>query len=352
MNRTCRLAFVALLVVTACTGRAAAQPTVSTIATGLSDPRGLAFGPAGDLFVAEAWTGPGSLTTSNCYQSMIGPFTGGFTSRIVTVRRGSSTPTVVADGFPSSQAAVGDTFGVAGLAFVGSHLLALSGGGGCSHGHPEAVAEVVAVDGASRRTLANLSEWLLLNPGQKGVDALDSPDYEPDGSWYSMTFDGGRLLALEPNHGLLVEIAQTGPRLVKDLYREAGDRTWASMVFDRGDLYVGGYGAFADNFSSVVIRVSRKGAIETVASGLTAVLGLTVDRRHRLYAIQAPIFDGQGGGLGSLVRIDPDGSHAVILSGLVSPGSLTTGPDGALYLAQCSFHCAPGSGWVSRVVVD
>ncbi len=23
--------------------------------------------------------------------------------------------------------------------------------------------------------------------------------------------------------------------------------------------------------------------------------------------------------------------------------------DGALYLTQCSFHCAPGTGWISRV---
>jgi hypothetical protein len=52
------------------------------------------------------------------------------------------------------------------------------------------------------------------------------------------------------------------------------------------------------------------------------------------------------------VRINDDGTHTVILSGLASPGSLTRGPDGALYLTQCSFHCAPGTGWVSRVVVE
>jgi hypothetical protein len=32
------------------------------------------------------------------------------------------------------------------------------------------------------------------------------PDYEPDGSWYSLVFTGGRLYATEPNHGLLVSV--------------------------------------------------------------------------------------------------------------------------------------------------
>ena len=59
--------------------------SVATVASGLSDPRGLAFAPNGDLYIAEAWTAPGTLTTTNCFQSAIGPFTGGFTSRISRV---------------------------------------------------------------------------------------------------------------------------------------------------------------------------------------------------------------------------------------------------------------------------
>ena len=115
----------------------AQAPAVTTVATGLGDLRGLAFAPNGDLSVAEAWTASGTLTTTHCFQSAIGPFTGGFTSRISRVRRGHQTPEVVASGFPSSSAAVGDIFGLADLTFDGPHLIALSGGGGCSKGHPE-----------------------------------------------------------------------------------------------------------------------------------------------------------------------------------------------------------------------
>lgn len=333
--------------------------SVSTVATGLSDPRGLAFAPNGDLYVAEAWTAPGTLSTSTCFQSVIGPFIGGFTSRISRVRKGHERPEVVADGFPSSSAAVGDNFGLADLTFAGPHLLALSGGGGCSKGHPEAVSEVVDVGGdGARRSLANLSAWILANPGQKGVDQFQSPDYEPDGVWFGMGEHQGRLLAVEANHGLLVSIApgrhdrRNGDhvRLVADLYQAFGDHTYTSLASDRGDLYLGTYGRFDNNFAGGIYRLSKHGGTQ-VAGGLTSVLGVAVDRRHRLYAIQAPIFDGGGAGLGSLVRVERDGSHTVLVDGLASPGSITLGPDGALYIPQCSFHCAPGAGWITRMEV-
>jgi len=330
-----------------------AQPSVSTVVGGLSDPRGIAFAPDGDLYIAEAWTGPGTLTTEGCYQSVIGPFTAGFTSRIVRLPRHGGALTVHAEGLPSSSAAVGDNFGVADLVFVGNNLLALSGGGGCSKGHPEAVAEVLDFERGAGRRNADLSAWILANPGQKGLEQFEGPDYEPDGVWYSLAFEQGRLLALEANHGLLVAIRSHGVvRLVKDLYKAAGDNTYTSLAVDRGDVYIGTYGRFDNAFSGSVYKLTRKGDVELVASGLTSVLGIAFDRHHRLYALQAPIFDGGGAGLGSLVRINADGTRTVLLEDLASPGSLTRGPDGALYFPQCSFHCAPGSGWITRVAIE
>jgi hypothetical protein len=344
-----------LVVLSAMPGRILAEPPgLTVVATGLSDPRGVAFAPDGSLYVAEAWTAPGSLTTEDCYQSVIGPFTAGFTSRIAKVAPGTATPVVHAEGFPSSSAAVGDNFGIADLLFRGSHLLALSGAGGCSKGHPTAVAEVIEVDPSGTRSqLADLSAWILANPGQKGVEQFEGPDYEPDGVWFSMARDDGRLLVLEANHGLLVEVRPGGDvHLVKDLYRAGGDNTYTSLAFDRGDLYLGTYGRFDNAFAGAVYRLTRTGQLETVATGLTSVIGVAVDRQHRLYALQAPIFDGGGAGLGSLVRVNHDGSHTVLLEDLASPGSITLGPDGALYIPQCSFHCAPGTGWITRVVVE
>jgi hypothetical protein len=356
------LAVAAVVLMAAASSSFAQGVSVSTVVSGLSDPRGLAFAPNDDLYIAEAWTAPGTLTTTNCFQSVIGPFTGGFTSRISRVRQGSQVAEVVADGFPSSSAAVGDNFGLADLAFEGPDLIALSGGGGCSKGHPEAVSEVLAIGrNGTQRSLADLSAWILANPGQKGAEQFQGPDYEPDGVWFGMTRHRGRLLVVEANHGLLVAIdPPAGGRrgtpgrnisLVADLFATFGDNTYTSLATWGGDIYLGTYGRFDNAFAGAIYRLSPRGNIQ-VASGLTSVIAIALDRAKRLYALQAPIFDGGGAGLGSLVRINDDGTHTVILSGLASPGSLTRGPDGALYVTQCSFHCAPGTGWVSRVAVE
>lgn len=362
MVQLTRLTSLAAAMVLAASVVSAQSVSVSTVVGGLSDPRGIAFAPNGDLYIAEAWTAPGTLTSSGCFQSAIGPFTGGFTSRISRLRRGATTAQVVVSGFPSSSAAVGDNFGLADLTFAGAHLVALSGGGGCSKGHPEAVSEVVVVGrGGARQPLADLSAWILANPGQKGVEQFETPDYEPDGVWFALRRHHGRLLAVEANHGLLVDIDPAAGRdqgkrgrpavtLVADLFKTFGDHTYTSLAARGGDLYIGTYGRFDNNFAGGIYRLSKRGGVQ-VAAGLTSVLGIAFDRAGRLFAIQAPIFDGAGAGLGSLVRINDDGSHTVLLSGLASPGSLTRGPDGALYIAQCSFHCAPGAGSITRIAV-
>src|SRR5919202_1290292 len=53
-------------------------------ATGLDNPRGLTFGPGGQLYVAEGGKGGTNSTVGVCDQvpAPVGPYTGGFTARI------------------------------------------------------------------------------------------------------------------------------------------------------------------------------------------------------------------------------------------------------------------------------
>lgn len=52
---------------------------------------------------------------------------------------------------------------------------------------------------------------------------------------------------------------------------------------------------------------------------------------------------------GALIRVYPDGSRETVAStGLVAPGGVAVGPDGALYVTN--FSIFPGAGQVVRIM--
>jgi hypothetical protein len=348
--------------------QARSDADVRVVASGLNDPRGLTFGPRGDLYIAEAGTGGGTLSTAGqCdqVQPPVGPSVGGASGRITKVSPNGAV-TVVASGLPSSEASPligGDKEGIADVAIVDNQLMALLVGAGCSHGHADANNGILSVDRSGVSLVADLSAWLLANPGAKGAEQPRNPDYEPDGTWFSMLVQENNIYAVEPNHGLLVSVNKhdNSVALVRDLFATFGDHTYTALAADREDIYVGTLGRiafgpdgppvpdFVHSFEAGIYKVPRHGAPTQVASGLHAVLGIAFDNQHRLYALQSPIFIP---GTGSLVRVNPDGGIETILSGLVFPSALRRGPDHAFYLSECSYHCGPGDGRVLRVVVE
>ena len=62
---TAAVIIAALFLAPSARTRAASQPSMTTLATGLTNPRGLKFGPDGYLYVAEGGTG-GTDSLSAC----------------------------------------------------------------------------------------------------------------------------------------------------------------------------------------------------------------------------------------------------------------------------------------------
>lgn len=339
------LLFAAALVPTLTAG--AATPEV--IASGLSNPRGIAFAPNGALYVAEAGRGgngactpsPPQPAVNRCYGetgsiARIKP-EGGF-ERVLTGLPSLVLPNGTSEGGPVDVSFLGTSMFVT-MSWGGNPALRGTLGG---KAHLFGNMLHVAPSGAYQVVTDVAAHEVNANPAGGNVDS--NP--------YGTVALPGRRIVADAGANALIEVLANGrtrtlalPPYLPNLPPIPGPREpvpTSVVEGPDGALYVGLLTSFPfHRGSSPVLRIASDGSsVETFASGFTAVVDMAFDAGGALYVLEvASGYSGVGPlnpglGIGRLLRKCPGADATLLLDGLVFPSGVAIGPDGAAYLTN------------------
>src|SRR5215217_5069288 len=268
-----------------------ATPTVAmtagdlpVVTAGLTNPRGMAWGTDGTLFVALAGTGgntPGEPPIE--LEFMLGP-----TASVVRIE--ACCPVAVADGLPSTRDVYGGITGVADVAILGGQLYALVAAAGDLYGNPGSTNGVYQVNADGTTTLiADTSAWLAANPPEAAGWTAPPEGYPNPGNPFAMIADdaSGLLWVVDALNGLVFTVTPDGTlTLAADLSEQHPVLTGIA-VDPAGGIYVGNLTpAPFPNGAAKVVHVAADGTVTDAITGLTTVTGVAVGPDGDLYAIE------------------------------------------------------------------
>ncbi|MCC6174562.1 MAG: ScyD/ScyE family protein [Chloroflexi bacterium] len=339
-----------MLLGAACTPPNGQPPQATMVFRGLDNPRGIAFGPDGHLYIAEAGTG-GSTRPD------VGPrgrrYRVGTTSRLSRIDTAGRYE-VVLNHLPSMSNGA-DELGAADVTFIGDTLYLLTAAGGYELGDPawdNVVLRVDPVGPPGRSTpVFNLTTYNLSLPPLSRADDPIRADVH-GGMPFGLAGLGDALFATDGNLETVTRIALDGTaeRIVQ--FPTSNHVLTGIAAGPDGALYVAEFGPSPHQPNSArVMRVTPSGEVSTVAEGFVDLIDITFDAHGQLYVLE---FGGAGQRVpesGRVLRILPNGQQEVVARNLNYATAMTFGPDQNLYVAVGGHRSPDGMGRIVRIEV-
>jgi len=339
---------------------ALAIPTVTVVAAGLHNPRGLNFAPDGSLYVVEA--GANSPSPSPC----------GFTANGTTVCYATSGSITridfetgvserIIDSLPALISPSGDA-----TAALGVHDISFQGLGNAyvSIGLEGNPALRIANFGENGRDFARLARF---NPSGKFSFEEDLGAYEldvnPDGhavadsNPYGILALPGKVVYTDASGNALNQVTAKGDistlAVFPDRVVTRPNGTMATIqavpssvaLGPDGNYYVGQVTGFPFTVGAAnVYRVPAEGGAPEIAfSGFTNIIDVAFANDGSLYVLEISKDGIPNFNPGRLVQIAPDGTRTEIAAGMLrAPGGVAIGSDGALYVTNKSVNSTAG----------
>jgi hypothetical protein len=321
--------------------------TVSVVMSGLDNPRGLAFGPKGALYVAEAGRGgdgPSIVLPGPGGEQSYGP-----TGALTRLLRGKQER--VATGLPSFAGADGAATGPHDVAFQGQIAYVTVG-----FGADPALRAGFGSVGARFGTLIKVpknGKWRVVSD-IAAYEATVNPAGGPvDSNPYGVLVRPGATIVTDAGANALLQVKANGNISTLAVFPARPVRLTdavptAVVIGPDKAYYVSELTGvpFAEGAANVY-RVVPGATPQVFRDGFKTIIDIAFGPDGSLYVLQHATGEIFFGGPGQVIRVAPDGTRQVVISDLVRPTSLAIDRDGTLYVTNNGVSV--GTGEVLRI---
>ena len=307
---------------------------VTVLMSGLDNPRGLAMGPEGGLYVVEAGrggSGPCAVLRGllRCYGA-----TGAVT------RYWNGTQERVATGLPSYAGSDGEATGPHDISFQGRGGAFITVGFGGNPAFRTALfGEVGALFGTLLHAPAS-GRWRVV-ADVSAYEASANPDGNViDTNPYGVLAEPGHRIVTDAGGNSLIQVDANGDISTVAVFPARPGRSTDAVPTDvvvgpDGAYYVSELSGvpFADG-AARVYRVVPGQAPQVYLAGFKTIIDLDFGPDGSLYVLQhatGPVFFT---GPGKLIRVAPNGSRSDVVTGLSRPTSVLVDEDGTIYISN------------------